>query len=259
MILTPGGAALHHHAIQIIVRLQQLALCVEDFRTGAGRLRLWVNPSALGGFLPPLLAEYARGHVNVKIDLEEALSEDSVRALRQGVAELAVIGDNVPREGLETLTCNIDHLVLVVPERHQLAKYKFVPIARALEHDLVTLPRNASLTRQVITAAEAIGIATDLRVQVRSFDSMCRMVAGGFGLAILPWAAAILYAKALHLCIVKLHGIEIKRRLLLAMRRRVELPTAAAEFVTLIERRSPDLLKSTLPEYYARKSHSEHT
>src|SRR4029453_11138309 len=167
VMATANGETLHRHAIEVIARLEQLALAVDDFHTGAtGHLRLWANPSALGGFLSRVLVNYATEHPEVKIDLEDALSEDSVRAVQKGVAELAVIGDNVPCEGLETFKCNVDELVLLVPAGHVLAGPEKVPVARALEYDLVTLPRRASLTRKIIAAAEAVGCTPRVRMQV---------------------------------------------------------------------------------------------
>lgn len=236
---TPHGQALHRHAIEVIARLEQLALAVDDLQSGvSGHLRLWANPSAFGGFLPRVLAAYAAQHPNVRIDLEDALSEDAIRAVQKGMAELAVIGDNVPCEGLETFVCNVDRLVLLVPADHALAAEAEVPVERALDHDLVTLARRASLTRKVMAAAEALGRTPRIRVQVRSFDSMCRMVGCRLGLAIVPHAAAQLYAQALGLAMVSLRGLEVERRLLLAMRRRAELSTEAAELVRMIEEES---------------------
>lgn len=236
---TPDGLTLHRHAIEVIAKLEQLALAVDDFQSGAsGHLRLWANPSSIGGFLPRVLADYAMRYPKVKIDLEDALSEDAVRAVQKGVAEVALIGDNVPCEGLETFICNVDNLVLLVPGSHALAAEKSVAIETTLDYDLITLARSASLTRKVMAAAEAVGRTPRIRVQVRSFDSMCRMVACGLGLAILPQAAAALYAQALGLVIVELAGLEIKRRLLVAMRRRSELSPPASALIDMIEQES---------------------
>ena len=236
VVTTPDGQTLHRHAIEVIARLEQLALAVDDFQSGAtGHLRLWANPSALGGFLPRLLAAYAQRFPKVRLDLEDALSEDGVRAVQKGLAELAVIGDNVACEGLETFVCNVDTLVLLVPPGHALVGRETVTIEDAVDHDLVTLARSASLTRKVVAAAESAGRTARIRVQVRSFDTMCRMVACGIGLAILPRAAASLYADALGLRIVALAGRGMERRLLLAMRRRADLSPAAAALVEVIE------------------------
>lgn len=233
---TIDGQTLHRHAIEVIARLEQLAQAVDDFQSGAtGHLRLCANPSAFGGFLPGVLADYAKRYPKVTIDLEDALSEDGIRAVQKGTAELAVIGDNVPYEGLETFVCNVDKLVLLVPSGHPLGKRSIVSVERVFDFDLVTLARSASLTRKVMAAGESVGRAPRIRVQVRSFDSMCRMVASGIGIAILPRAAATLYAKALELKMLGLEGIATDRLLLLAMRRRSELSSAAAALVEMLE------------------------
>ncbi len=233
---TADGQTVHRHAIEVIARLEQLAQAVDEFQSStSGYLRLCANPSALGGFLPGVLARYAKRFPKVRIDLEDTLSEDGTRAVLKGAAELAVIGDNVPREGLETFVCNHDRLVLLVPRSHRLARKKVVTTQDALSEDLIALTRSASLTRKVIAAAEAAGRTAHIRVIVRSFDSMCRMVACGLGLAILPHAAAQLYAQALNLVIVDMHGVEVERRLLLAMRNRRELSSAASAFVEMLE------------------------
>lgn len=242
VVATVNGQVLHRLAIEVVARLEQMALEVDDLRTGAtGHLRLWANPSAFGGFLPRLLAGYAEQHPDVRIDLEDALSEEAVRAVQKGVAELAVIGDNVPCEDLETFACNVDDLVLLAPSGHAMASAHNVRLERALDYDLITLARTASLTRKVMAAAEGLGCVVRIRVQVRSFDSMCRMVACGLGLAILPRAAAALYAEALALSIVALEGLDVQRRLLIAMRRRSLLSPAAASFVDMVEAESADL------------------
>ncbi|NRF70743.1 LysR family transcriptional regulator [Aquincola sp. S2] len=239
---TAEGQTVHRLAIEVIARLEQLAQSIDDFRAGAaGHLRLCANPSAFGGFLPAVLARYAERYPKVRIDLDDTLSEDGVRAVQKGTAELAVIGDNVPCDGLETLPCNVDELVLLVPMTHPLATAGAgagagtVAMEHALGHDQIALARSASLTRKVIAAAEAAGLTLRIRVQVRSFDSMCRMVACGLGIAVLPSSAAQLYAQALGLVTLRLTGAEVERRLLLAMRRRSALSAPALALVQMIE------------------------
>lgn len=234
--VTADGQTLHRHAIEVIARLEQLAQAVDEFQAGAGgNLRLWANPSAVSGFLPEVLARYARQQPKVRIDLEDALSEDGVRAVQKGVAELAVIGDNVPCEGLETILCNVDQLVLLVPPGHPFAAMQLVPTAEAMKQEQIALARSASLTRKVIAAAEAVGTSVRIRVQVRSFDAMSRMVAAGLGVAVLPRAAAQPHAAAFGLVIVALEGMNVERRLLLAMRQRTQLSPAAEALVAMME------------------------
>ena len=234
VVATTEGLAVHRLTIEVIAGLEHLAQAVDDFRAGAGgHLRLSANPSALGGFLPELLARYAQRHPNVRVELEDQLSEDSVRAVHKGIVELAVIGDNVPCEGLESTLCHIDELVLLVPRAHALAGQASARVEQALVLDQIALPRSASLTRQLVAAAESVGVALRVRMQSRSFDSMCRMVACGLGVAVMPRSAAQLYASALELNTVALVGTHVERRLLLVMRARMGLSPVAASFVEM--------------------------
>ncbi|EHR71516.1 transcriptional regulator [Burkholderiales bacterium JOSHI_001] len=241
VLATAEGLTVHRLAIEVIAGLEHLAQAVDDFRDGAGgHLRLSANPSALGGFLPELLARYAQRYPNVRVELEDLLSEDSVRAVQKGAVELAVIGDNVPCEGLETLPCHFDELVLLLPRAHALAQQASARVEEALALDQIALPRSASLTRQLVASAESAGLALRVRMQVRSFDSMCRMVACGLGVAVMPRSAAQLYAQALELSTVSLTGAPMERRLLLAMRRRTGLSSAAVAFLEMASVRVPN-------------------
>ena len=238
VVPTAAGRILLPHAIEMVSRLEQLAVAMDDVHGGAaGVLRLWANTSAFGGFLPALLGEFSRAHPGVVLDLEDAISEDAVRAVARGTAELAVIGDNVPAEGLATEVCHVDELVLLLPRGHRLAPGPRTPppvsIAEVIEHDLVAFARPTSLTRQLAAAAEALARPLRIRAQVRSFDAMGRMVAAGLGLAVLPREGASPYAHALGLVVAPIAGMRTERRLLWAMRDAGSLSPAAQALLAL--------------------------
>jgi DNA-binding transcriptional LysR family regulator len=232
---TAAGQALLRHAIELAAGVEQLALTMDDFRRGAGgHLRLWANTSAFASFLPRVLAAYAAAYPAVMLDLEDAISEDGVQAVQRGVAELAVIGDNTPAEGLQTFVCESDDLVLVVPLAHAWARRSSVPAAEVMAQDIVGMARSTSLMRQVAAGAAASGQQLRIRVQVRSFDAMCRMVAAGMGVAILPRAGAEAHLHAMGLRALRITGMQTERRLLLAMRDRQTLSAPARGFADMV-------------------------
>lgn len=235
---TAAGQTLHRHAIALVAQLEQLALAMGDYQRGTrGHLRLWANTSAFARFLPAILAEYSAAMPDVKIDLEDVISEDAARAVASGAVELAVIGENTPADGLQAIACDVDELVLVVPARHPLAQADPVPFEAALQHDFIAFGRATSLTRHLVAMAEGAGRTLRIRVQIRSFDAMCRMVEAGLGVALLPRTGALPYAPAMGLKVLRLQGIRTERRLMLAMRERALLSPPAQAFVTLAERR----------------------
>jgi DNA-binding transcriptional LysR family regulator len=234
---TAAGQVLLPHAVEMVARLEQLALAMDGLGAGtAGHLRLWANTSAFGGFLPALLARFARAHPAVVLDLEDAISDEVVRAVARGAAELGVIGENTPAEGLHTQVCNVDDLVLLLPPGHALVPAVGgppVPLETVLEHDLVAFARPTSLTRQLAASAERLQRPLRIRAQVRSFDAMGRMVAQGLGLAVLPRAGAEPYARALGLVMAPLSGLRTRRSLLWAMRDPNHLSPAAQALVQM--------------------------
>lgn len=233
---TAAGQTLQRHAVELVSRLEQMAMAMSDFQRGShGHLRLWANTSAFGHFLPKVLSQYVALHPDIRIDLEDVLSEDAAKAVAAGMAELAVIGDNTPIEGLQTMVCEVDDLVLVLPPAHPLAEQGAVEFMEALDYDLVGMSRSTSLMRQISTMAAAQGLSIRIRVQVRSFDAMCKMVRAGVGIGILPRSSALPHAPALGLKLMQLDGMWTQRRLLLAMRDRAALSEPARAFVELVE------------------------
>ncbi len=238
VVPTAAGQTLLRHAIDLIAGVEQLALVMDDFHHGAGgHLRIWANASAIAGFLPELLAAYAAAHPAVMIDLEDATSEEAARTVASGAAELAIIGANTPATGLQTFVCDVDELVLIVPLAHPLSREAEVHICEALALDIVGMNRSTSLMRQIAEAANAAGRSLKIRVQVRGFDAMCRMVSAGIGAAILPRAAAAPHLRSMGLRGVRLVGMRTERPLLLVMRDRQLLSAPAKAFVELVEQR----------------------
>ena len=246
---TLAGTTLQQHALQIVAGVEQLALAMEDFHAGArGHLRLWANSSACNGFLPERLARYCRDHPGVKVDLEEVLSEEAVRAVHSGTADLGVIGSNTPCDGLESLVCHGDELVLLTPIAHPLGTRDCVPFVEALDYEFVGLGRATSLMRHISAAADQAALRFKIRVQVRSFDAMCRMVAVGLGLCILPRSSAEPHVASMGLHVARLEGFETSRQLLLIMRSRATLSAAAKALVELLARGAGDAAEMSLDQ-----------
>nr|WP_256580772.1 LysR substrate-binding domain-containing protein [Pseudomonas sp. QTF5] len=76
---------------------------------------------------------------NVRIGLEEALSEPIIQAVENGRADIGILADNVSAEGLYKLPYRDDRLVLLVPVGHELANERSVSFADTLGFDYVAL------------------------------------------------------------------------------------------------------------------------
>ena len=238
VVATDAGQTLYQHALEVLARLEQLMLSMQDFESGAtGQLRLWANATAFAGLLPEVLASYSRLYPGISLDVEDVLSEEAVRAVATGVAEVAIIGENTHVGELQTLPCDEDELVVILPADHALLSREVLSMEGLLDHDMVSLARSSSLTRLIISQAESCNKHLKIRIQVRSFEGMCQMVAGGLGLALAPRKVAESRANAMKLQIRPLSGVAIHRRLVLAVRSVEQLSRPARAFVDLAVRR----------------------
>lgn len=188
---TAAGHVFVRHGLALMQTMSQLGDEITDLQQGVARhIRLCVNTAALNQFLPPLLAAYAQHAPQVRLDLEEQVSEGVVTALREGRCDVGIFAEGPEVGDLHPLPFRQDELVLVLPRRHPLARSrKPLAIADVLDQDWIGLNAGAAAMQQLQQSALALGKPLKLRMQVRSFDAVCHLVASGLGIAVLPKAA----------------------------------------------------------------------
>jgi DNA-binding transcriptional LysR family regulator len=222
---TAAGGALHRHALRILGDVDQLAADLSDHAHGVlGVVRLWANTSAITQFLPGELAAFAKLEPGIRIELNEADSHEAVLAVLEGRADVGIFAERTAALGLHTLPYRSDRLVLVVPADHALARKKRIAFAEAVAYDFVSLSGRTSLAQRLARESGEIGKPLRIRIQVRSFDAMCQMVAAGLGIAVLPDAAVQALVKALGLRKIELSDPWAHRELLLGVRDPDALP-----------------------------------
>ena len=214
---TPAGRVFARHGLALLQSLEQMGAELADLRQGiAKHVRLCASTAAINQFLLPLLALHARQQKHVRVDLDEQVSTGVVAALREGRADLGVFVEGPETEGLECQLFRHDELVLVLPARHRLAGRGAIPFSEALDEDWISLSDGAALLLKQHEAAHAAGRPLRLRMQVRSFDAVCHLVASGLGIALLPKTAALPIVGAMKLRWRALSDPWASRRLLLA-------------------------------------------
>ncbi|MHA7685762.1 LysR family transcriptional regulator [Cupriavidus sp. PET2-C1] len=185
--LTPAGEELVHHARGVLDTVNRMAGDMSDFAIGVrGHVRVWANTSAVIQFLPADLAAFLAAQPLIRISLEERLSQDVIAALASGEADLGIFADNVPAHDIEKFAYHRDRLVVLAPKNHPLAALDEVSFVDTLEYDFVGLNQGSSLLQRLTDASVALEKVLRLRIQVSSFDAICRMIEAGLGIGVLP-------------------------------------------------------------------------
>lgn len=232
MYPSPAGEALVTHARAILGRLDQLENEIADFSTGLrGNLRVLANPSAIVQYLPGDLRAFLKRHPLVNIDIEEATSPLTVRAVANREAEIGIFGDVVQAPGLQSMVYRHDRLCLLVPAKHPLAKAESIRFARALEHDFIGAPHGSSIDTAITMAATDLNMAVKVRMRVAGFEAIGRMVEANLGVAVVPEAVARSYAGTRKVHAIALNEPWVARRLMLCVRSFETLSPAAKAFV----------------------------
>ena len=229
---TPAGRTLLQHARAILAEAQRLREDLAAYAGGlAGQVRLLSNTNALTEFLPGALSAFLTAHPQVSIDLEERLSDEIVGLIAEGIGDIGIVAGTVDTGRLETYPFRSDRFVLVVARDHPLAQRAAIGFADVLDHDFVGLDRASALQRFLADKAGRIGRPLKLRVQLRSFDAVCRMVECNVGLGIVPETTARRAAPAMAIAMVALEDEWAARNLTICVRALAELPPYARQLV----------------------------
>jgi DNA-binding transcriptional LysR family regulator len=229
---TQAGRTLLQHARTILRQADRLREDLSAYAGGlAGQIRVFSNTNALTEFLPEALSSFLSAHPHVGVDLEERLSDEIVGLIAEGVADLGIIAGTVDAGSLETFPFRRDRFVLVVARGHPLARRAKIAFADVLGYDFVGLDRASALQRFVADKAARAGQPLRLRVQLRSFDAVCRLVERGVGIGIVPETTARWATKAMAIADVPLTDPWAVRDLTICVRSFRELPTHARQLV----------------------------
>jgi DNA-binding transcriptional LysR family regulator len=227
--VTPAGHAVMQHALRLFQGFEQLSNELGEYSKGVkGHVRLWANMSALTEFLPSALASFLKTHPEIQLEVEEQLSGDIVRALMDGIADIGVFAEGPITTGLDTQMIGRDQLIVTCSKDHPLSKRKSIAFEECLQYDFVGLNRGSSLLELTSRFAEKLSKPMKLKIQVRSYDAMCQMIAVNLGIGVLPFQACGAQIKAMNLKVIQLEDEWASRNLLLATKAKTNLPPAAA-------------------------------
>ena len=229
---TPAGHALMHHARVLMRNVSQMESELVEYAQGVrGNIRIYANISALVQYLPGDLSSFLSLHPLVKVDLEEATSPVTIRAVADGMAELGIYGANIPAPGLTIFPYRRDRLIVLVPRGHPLSQQESVRLAEVLPYDLVGVQKSSSIDTLVIKAAADLDMPVKLRIRVSGFDAVSRMVEAGLGVALIPDTIAQNYMPTMAINAIKLDEVWAARQLNICVRDMEVLSGAAALLV----------------------------
>ena len=233
--LTAAGTSLLPHAKAMLLEMNEMQAEMRDHANGIkGVLRILANTSAMTESLPSDLAAFFRLNPDLRLAIQERWSSEIVRSLQAGEADIGVVVEGLNMEGLAVRPYRTDRVAVVMQASHPLAGAPDLKFADVLGDDLVTLESGTSMMRLLTAQAVIQGRTLQLRVQVRSFEAVCRMVQVGLGVGILPFEGASVLGRALGLVVRPLNEPWAERKMLICVKKERATNTSVAHLVDFL-------------------------
>ena len=235
--LLPPGEAFLHHARLVLLQTGQLRAELGEYGGGLrGHLRVFANTTAVSDILPEILPGFLARHPRINIDLQEKPNAQIPLGVQSGRADIGIVAGQIDTLGLESIHFSTDRLVLVTARRHRFARRKRIAFAETLDEDAVGMQQGSTLQAFLAQITEGLGRSQKLRIQLGSFDAMCRMIGSGVGIGVVPESVARRNLESMQLALIELSDAWCVRERYLLMRDRAGLPPYAQALVdTLCE------------------------
>ncbi|MCL7930929.1 LysR family transcriptional regulator [Halomonas llamarensis] len=184
-------------ARKVVGELQVLSQQVGRFHNEADEtLKIGVIPSALSGWLSPLLASFTSRYPDAISLVLEGMEEEIKEWVESGVINMGITTDvsqlNLTywREHFDWQLLKKDEIVAVLPANHPLTKQASVTVAELAEHPLVMSSGGCEALIQQIFAHSMEEVDTfQVDFWVRDTRTLLQMVAGDVGVSLVPTLA----------------------------------------------------------------------
>lgn len=203
--LTPAGEAFLHHARGILRQTEQLRAELHEYGQGLrGHVRIHANTTAVTDILPAVLPAFLKANPKVNVELQERQNPEIALGVLDGQADVGIVSTRMETPGLRAIHFSTDNLVLVVPRGHRFSRRKSIAFADTLGEAHVSMHSGSTIREQLSKVTALLGKPLRLRVELSSFDAVCRMVAAGVGIGVVPEISARRNAQELPLVQVEL-------------------------------------------------------
>lgn len=233
--LTPSGEAFLRHARLVLRQIDHLRGDIHEYARGIkGQVRMLANTTAMSEFMPAVLSRFLASHPDVTVELRERLSYLVIKAVSEGSADIGIVAGKPASSELEYIPYREDRLVLVTPLEHPLGELKEVAFSDTLAYEYVGLSEWSAIHAFLIQAADKLGYPFRFRVEVGSFEAVCRMIEAGVGIGVVPELVAKRYSQRLKIKLVRLSDEWSERKLQICVRNLEQLPSFTRDLVNML-------------------------
>jgi LysR family transcriptional regulator, hydrogen peroxide-inducible genes activator len=185
--LTHSGEAFLLRAQRILHDLAEAKTEIQDMAGGhKGSLTLGAIPTIAPYFLPDRLAQFAKQHPMIEVNVIEETTAVLLNHLHEGKIDLAVVALPVAGDELTCRELDREPLYVVLHETHPLATKRSI-VLREIEQEPFLLLKDGHCFRDTaISACHRARLRPNVVFESGHFATILAMVSAGMGVSIVP-------------------------------------------------------------------------
>jgi len=214
-----AGKLLYNYAKEILIMRENAVQAIRMFSQEM-RGTITVAASTIPGqyYLPKILQSFREKYPDIKFNIQMTDSTDVVDRITTRTAEVGFSGTEIDAPKCIYREFADDKLVVITPNEERFRKYvgKGFPIRQLRQERCIIRERGSGTRRETEAFLKELGIqAADLKtaVEVRSTESIIKMVSEGMGVAVLSKSACEDYQQFGKVLAFDFDNITLRRKL----------------------------------------------
>ena len=187
VVLTEAGRCLLDYARQILASIGDAQRCVDELKGKiAGDVAVGAIPTIAPYVLPELVVTFQKHYPDVTLHIVEDVTAGITRRIEAGELDVALASTCRPSPTLRRESIGNEPLLLLVPERHALAKKTLAEFDDLKSQRFLLLHEMHCLSQQVHHLLESRRLLPEVALAGSQLSTIANMVAAGIGLSIVP-------------------------------------------------------------------------
>ena len=245
-----AGKLLYNYAKEILIMRENAVQAIRMFSQEM-RGTITVAASTIPGqyYLPKILQSFREKYPDIKFNIQMTDSTDVVDRITTRTAEVGFSGTEIDAPKCIYREFADDKLVVITPNEERFRQYvgKGFPIRQLRQEPFISRESGSGTRRETEAFLKELGIqAADLKtaVEVRSTESIIKMVSEGMGVAVLSKSACEDYCQFKKILAFNFDSINLRRKLYLVRHKNSILAPIAQTFYDYVaETYNPQLAK----------------
>jgi len=241
--LTDAGHALYRHAQNILSRVREAQVELEEMRgVRRGQLNITIASTA-NYFAPKLLAAFCQRHPEVKVSLDVSNREHILQLLNESDKDLAIMGRPPEASDLVAHPFMENPLVVIAAPNHPLARQRAIPLARLVDETFISRETGSGTRIAAERFFDDAGIPLAVAMEMSSNEAIKQAVQAGLGLGVVSIHTLEMELALKRLTVLDVQGFPILRHWYAVHRAGKRFSSVAQAFLNFVMDEAGQLLE----------------